>query len=60
MMSLGRFLIDRGRLSHIPGRTKVPEVVPGATEERGGKLPYALAHNLGLGGAYVVTILKVP
>lgn len=38
---------------------QMPEVVPGVAEAKG-KTAYALAHNLGLGGACVVTIFKRP
>jgi sterol carrier protein 2 len=38
---------------------QVPEVAPEG-EAKTGKTPYALQHNLGLGGACVVTVLKRP
>ncbi|KAM0746610.1 thiolase-like protein [Meredithblackwellia eburnea MCA 4105] len=41
------------------GPLQAEEAKPGVAEEKG-KEAYALAHNLGLGGACVVTILKRP
>lgn len=41
------------------GKMQSPDVVPGVAEAKG-KTAYALAHNLGLGGACVVTIFKRP
>lgn len=41
------------------GPMQDPECLPGVAESKG-KQAYALAHNLGLGGSCVVTILKRP
>ena len=41
------------------GPMQMKDTVPGVKEKEG-KEAYALAHNLGLGGSCVVTILKRP
>jgi hypothetical protein len=51
---------DGSKSSDMPNYVKAPEVVPGVTVKGSGKEPYALAHNIGLGGACVVTVLKRP
>ncbi|GAA96269.1 uncharacterized protein L969DRAFT_43785 [Mixia osmundae IAM 14324] len=53
---LGMIFYLTNQLRGWGGDMQVPEVVPG----KSGREAYCLAHNLGLGGAAVVTILKRP
>lgn len=57
---LGMLFYLTEQLRGWAGPMQDERVAPGSTLDKQGKTAYALAHNLGLGGSCVVTILKRP